>query len=806
MAIACDPIPGLNMWKLWVVIIKLFTLLTVQVHCSLEVDCTLLRLHDVQLICPAGCTCCIYDPLPPPLHHGAKNTAVVGGTLSVDCSPHGWDTGNPTGEVSTSGFEAALSEMVKAAAGHNITTLQVRNSRLQNVSALHLCNWPELAAVYLDHNEITELGSLSCLKGLKSFSAENNEIVEITNLTFYQLDELTYLNLNANAIEDAGLHPHAFTGLISLTSISLSRNRLMFVGIWPLYLLVNSRSYIIIYLDYNMIFQTIDDLAPWWSYNCSMDPAHGFLSLRQNRISNLDGMLYIYNPNDNIVPEYGCLYEDGQFAVDLKDNPFQCDCCLFPYVSFMKHLRKRGFEVPDTSCRLDTTLKSVFKVTPQQFSCTQSVSSCRITVTPYTATVRMDCHNVTMCHWPAIPDQAQYDACPGNADEYQYELHFANNQLQNFLNQYWLESKNISTADLSHNWIDAISPADLEHLLKVKNVYLHGNQILNLPSKAKEMDFGLVENLTLHRNNWSCSCENSWFPEWLNRGEITAKLGGKSRLKEIVCYSPSRLANKPIYTLTRNDMCVENLLLEVFLGVLASLVAVALSVALVYRSRVWLYATLQWHPFDLDECEGEGKEYDVFVSYATDDEPWVMDLVENLERSGYRALFHRRDFVAGMYMTENVARAVRLSKRTVCVVSPNFLLSPWCKWEFLAVYNDDICDNKRRLILLIKDEVPLEELSLSMQQYLRHYTYVNSRDRHYKRNLLYSLPVNKLGPRDQVPDQQDDVTRWNQKATAKRTGVRVPKGKPRETKINFLKEGKRKVGEDEPLLGSKYRT
>ncbi len=122
-----------------------------------------------------------------------------------------------------------------------------------------------------------------------------------------------------------------------------------------------------------------------------------------------------------------------------------------------------------------------------------------------------------------------------------------------------------------------------------------------------------------------------------------------------------------------------------------------------------------------------------------------MNLIDELEARDIKVLFHQRDFEAGMSIIENIAEAVSKSKRTIYVLSPSFVASPLCSWEFITVFNDDIVRHQRRLLLIVKERVAWESLSLAMQRYMRDFTYIDAESPYFMGNLLYALPIKRLG-------------------------------------------------------------
>lgn len=118
--------------------------------------------------------------------------------------------------------------------------------------------------------------------------------------------------------------------------------------------------------------------------------------------------------------------------------------------------------------------------------------------------------------------------------------------------------------------------------------------------------------------------------------------------------------------------------------------------------------------------EKENCAYDAFISYNSSDELWVMnELLPNLEGNGssLKLCLHHRDFEPGRYIIDNIVMAVYGSRKTICVVSRNFLNSEWCSLEIqLASYR--LFDEHRDILLLVFLE-PISERQLSSYHRMR---------------------------------------------------------------------------------------
>jgi len=117
--------------------------------------------------------------------------------------------------------------------------------------------------------------------------------------------------------------------------------------------------------------------------------------------------------------------------------------------------------------------------------------------------------------------------------------------------------------------------------------------------------------------------------------------------------------------------------------------------------------------------------YDVFISYSPTDRDWVEQwLIPPLEHAKLRVSVDYRDFIAGMPRLENIERAITNSRRTLVVLTPEWLDSEWNAFEGLLVRSLDPAARQRKLLplLLRPCELPvalaaLERLDLSAERH-----------------------------------------------------------------------------------------
>jgi hypothetical protein len=101
-------------------------------------------------------------------------------------------------------------------------------------------------------------------------------------------------------------------------------------------------------------------------------------------------------------------------------------------------------------------------------------------------------------------------------------------------------------------------------------------------------------------------------------------------------------------------------------------------------------------------------DYDVFISYSSQDKAWVRgELLPHLEASGLRVCIDTRDFRPGAPSVTEMERAVLTSRKTVLVLTPDYVASAWTEFETLLLQTLDPAARQRRIVPLLKVRVEL---------------------------------------------------------------------------------------------------
>nr|UCK81515.1 Toll-like receptor 16 [Arenicola marina] len=675
-----------------------------------------------DILCPTSCSCVLNDSI----------------HFMVNCSR--------TPDVKD--FGKSLSLMFDRSP--NISTLIIQNSGITNLETLKLCKLQKLETLNLDNNSLMSLGDglLQCLHNLRHLSADHNEIKVITENTFKGLDGLSDLSLQYNNM--AHITPVAFTGFNAISRIDMSHNRLVSLDIWPLYLAVHIPTQVYVDLSYNDIRLFTNDLN--WRYRPFFKPKAYVFNLLGNNISHISDLRNGWGLSTDVDLLSLYIKENNHFI--LRHNPLLCDCVDFNVYKYVKLMRGKDW-MTGVRCKGISALENRPAHMPlADLVChvTDNCSSgCDCIERPADTTLTINCQNLQLQDLPlTIPTKSigRYDY------EFTYKLLLANNVIKNILHRSYFHL--LDVGDFSQNKITVLDKDILRQWTLMSHIYLDNNKLTTLPHEITSMEFKNLRNMTLHQNLWHCDCEHTWFKSWILN--MTGKIG---IVNAILCNTPARLQGRSLTTVPDEEFCSDPVqekivrIITITVSVIGSVVVVVTtSLSVAYYMRVRVFARFQWHPFNYDECQGENKEFDVFVSCAHEDEVWVKNLIRVLEEKGYRTCFHRTYFKAGNTIVENVSKAVEGSKRTLCVLSPAFAASKTCMWEFKSALSFDLLENKHRLITILKELIPVEEQDPSLKDYLRRFTYIEADSRHFWDNLCYSLSVKKIGPTTTEPNEQ----------------------------------------------------
>lgn len=223
------------------------------------------------------------------------------------------------------------------------------------------------------------------------------------------------------------------------------------------------------------------------------------------------------------------------------------------------------------------------------------------------------------------------------------------------------------------------------------------NNDLQTLSSNNLNDYTNLKSLEAGSNTYVCSCD---FVALMTSDLTHHRVTIGDELKSYICDSPDAVRGKTVADarLSVFECHIALAFSLLCLGILAVFLLVA---GLCHKFSVVWYMKMTWAWLRAKRKPKLKKgelEYDAFVSYSEMDSAWVeAHLVPELEQAEppLRLCLHKRDFIPGGWILDNIMDAIEKSHRTLFVLSQHFVRSEWCKYELdythfrLFDHNDD---------------------------------------------------------------------------------------------------------------------
>ncbi|XP_067841295.1 toll-like receptor 5 [Heptranchias perlo] len=265
--------------------------------------------------------------------------------------------------------------------------------------------------------------------------------------------------------------------------------------------------------------------------------------------------------------------------------------------------------------------------------------------------------------------------------------------------------------NLSSNSLSQLSPGLFPSTLEILD--LSKNRLVS-PSPQV---FSFVSHLDLRQNQYICDCSLRGFIEWLNDTEVDLV----EPLAEIYCAFPEKLQGTPLLLLNTDgcdeDDNVQPIQLALFVFFTTFLLIMITSVLLYNHYRglffIWYRRTTNRILND-QKADLEGKDYkfDAYMCFSSKDIDWVkISLLQYLdsqldEKNRFQLCFEDRDFIPGEDHITNIHDAIWCSKKTVCIVTRQFLKDGWCIEAFNIAQSRLFHELSDVMVMLVVGKLP----------------------------------------------------------------------------------------------------
>ncbi|XP_063247166.1 toll-like receptor 5 [Prinia subflava] len=507
------------------------------------------------------------------------------------------------------------------------------------------------------------------LGNLESLNLFKNKINQIRRQAFFGLGNLKTLNLSSNLLGE--LYDYTFEGLHSVTYIDLQQNHIGMIGDQAFSKLVN--------------LKTID--------------------LRDNAIKKLPSF-----------PHLASAFLGDNKLLSVADKAITA--------TFLELERNWLSDLGD--------LYTLFRIPNLQYILLKQnrFSNCRksANVIENNQLVYMDLgENMLQLVWERDLCLDVFGALPNLQ-----VLHLNNNYLSALPQEIFRGLTSLKRLNLASNLLSHLSPGLFPESLT--NLNLSGNQLFSPEPEV----FMTLSILDITHNNYVCDCALKSLLVWLNETNVT--LAGSE--SDRYCVYPPAFEGVPLSYLTF-DGCDEDELqqtLRFSLFIISSVIPLMLLVAVIIFTRcrgicfVW-YKTITKRLIDNQPRVADKSEYkyDAYLCYSKNDFEWVQNsLLKHLDsqyfdKNRFTLCFEERDFLPGEEHINNIRDAIWNSRKTICVVTRQFLKDGWCVEAFNVAQSRYFCDLKDVLIVVVVGSLSQYQLKkhkpirnfLQRSQYLR---------------------------------------------------------------------------------------
>ncbi|XP_061186952.1 toll-like receptor 4 [Saccostrea echinata] len=315
------------------------------------------------------------------------------------------------------------------------------------------------------------------------------------------------------------------------------------------------------------------------------------------------------------------------------------------------------------------------------------------------------------------------------------QLDLSDNQIKNLPVKIFKNLRNIRELNLKSNSMTEWN-VKVHHMRNLTEIDLSRNLLRQLSGKTVLSFSKLFKRKTsikisLAYNLFACTCESKHFIQWsfINRQYI-------SDFQNITCVLDNGTSIGLQSAVRFLEVYCTNFQLVTFLVSSVIIFFVVITVTgLIYRYRWKLryiyYMTRNKYRLSSPLYKGTFI-FDAFISYAEEDSDFaVNESISQLEDlRGLQLCLSKRDFRPGTEIAANITEAITKSRKTIIVLSNNFLNSYWCMFEFNMARMESIYtrNGKDVLFLIMYRHVSAKTLPLSMLALVESRSYIEYPD------------------------------------------------------------------------------
>ncbi|XP_052068137.1 toll-like receptor 4 [Mytilus californianus] len=299
-------------------------------------------------------------------------------------------------------------------------------------------------------------------------------------------------------------------------------------------------------------------------------------------------------------------------------------------------------------------------------------------------------------------------------------IDFSQNNLKMFVSNLFVHQKHsLKKLILDANDFTDI-PITVSDFRKMLHLDLRNNKIEYIHKHVmadidKAMSDGCNLTIFLSGNPLKCNCDTIDFIEWLFRTNVI--LDAEKNYSCSDTDGTIRTTTWAYSNLRETRLnCISTTYLTISIILTSSVIIFVIMMSWVCKYKIALkywYYNIRWkYRLFKDINTRTNFKYDVFVGYHHTDHKFVSDkMVAFLEyEKGLKLCLHQRDFLAGLYIADNIINAIKDSRKVLFVISTNYLKSKWGRFEFDMARMQMFQENLEPLIIMLLENISPSEM------------------------------------------------------------------------------------------------
>ncbi|XP_065222752.1 protein toll-like [Planococcus citri] len=635
----------------------------------------------------------------------------------------------------------------------NLTQLDIGNNRLENLTEHVFDDLTKLRILRLNENNLTNIHRdvFHHLTSLCKLNLSKNQLKRLDRTTFLDLINLKSIDLSYNqlTLEDAKIGELSpFIACLNLKNIKLNNNLLTRV-----------------FADWRLLFNKLEELDLSFNHFEGLTTEDFMFNASNATINFSDNPIKIVNLDSLEIQVLPPCSRSDFFLKNFSQKPthhnnfimensrIQCDCHALSLAKYFQMKLHQGVYK-----LMNLSANGVY--CDSNDNLTENVPLDKVNLTELRCPIRElypdqadKCPKNCDCHYRLVDranivncSRAELDVLPTEVpivNNSKTELLFSRNQIKTLdgLSNLTRNIENITVISLSRNLIENIDDLEIPKTLEV--LRLDNNQISHIKQHTINLfrPYGSLTNLSIHDNPWECNCDLRPFQNFLRFHRQTLWIDKYSNIK-------CKKTDTEVRHTWEEKLCQSPFEKYSLLVAILAIICISAIIITYYKFRrrikIWMFANKICLWLVTEKEIDKNKPYDAFVSFSHKDQHFVDEhLIPELEQNGkhrFKLCIHYRDFKVGQFIPSQIIHSVENSKRTIIVLTPNFLQSIWARMEFRMAHLQAIKEGCARVIVILLEDVDHELLDPELKAYVMLNTYVKWGDSLFWDKLRYALP------------------------------------------------------------------